>query len=492
MKRKGRFLITCVVGNITVCVVAAACARDYSFRSPAELEDLCNGGEAGGCNYLGLHYAQQARHARNLGQQDPDAERKAAQYYQKACDGDDSAGCHNLANLYWNGDGVARDEARAIELLKERCQEHGDSDCCDLLRQRESARSQSHSEPAAAASAVPGGSGVTPGGSPAERVEMVDSYQFCNAGLRAKPGYVQVVARVPLPTKTKDIAAHSLPAQFVFDYSVDGTTSASAPATAVRIQNPLAGGSTLELWRLIGKDGRSCRVTGSGVDIGGDVCCTVPTVPSDTATLVIGQVPTEARLVRVRIPGLNVVSRTYDRQGKEAPSALPSANETSQPSRAVPDVAGPSTPPGATAAGSTPLCNAYGTPANKKSAAWHSRRGGAMRTGLVGTLVDEASGNALAGLVVKISLVQEIGKPGSKLPEGYPASYEVRTDPEGRFSFCLPPGQYGLIRMDTDTPIPAPGAIMRSLGIFDSNHLPFFVVPQDQVLNVPKILVHKQ
>jgi len=46
-------------------------------------------------------------------------------------------------------------------------------------------------------------------------------------------------------------------------------------------------------------------------------------VQSDTATLVIGSVPNGMRLVRVRLPGLNFVSRTYDRQGEIASPAVP-------------------------------------------------------------------------------------------------------------------------------------------------------------------------
>jgi hypothetical protein len=118
-----------------------------------------------------------------------------------------------------------------------------------------------------------------------------------------------------------------------------------------------------------------------------------------------------------------------------------------------------------------------------------------MHTGLTGTLVDDSSGKQLAGLVVTVGQVRHLGKPDKdKSPQGYPSSYEVRTDAKGRFAFCLPPGQYGLtaeFKNGQSVPIMAPGAIMRQPGIFDSNALPFFRVPQDEVVTVPKIKVQK-
>jgi hypothetical protein len=140
-------------------------------------------------------------------------------------------------------------------------------------------------------------------------------------------------------------------------------------------------------------------------------------------------------------------------------------------------------------------CDAYGTPANKESAAWSSRNQASMRTGLAGTLVDDASGKVLAGLIVRVGLVQDIGKSDKDAqPKDFPSSYQIKTDAKGRFAFCLQPGQYGLIAEFKDgqsSPIMAPGAIMRQPGIFDSNGLPFFRVPPNKVLTVPKIQVHR-
>ena len=75
-----------------------------------------------------------------------------------------------------------------------------------------------------------------------------------------------------------------------------------------------------------------------------------------------------------------------------------------------------------------------------------------------------------------------------------PMLLHARTYAKGRFAFCLQPGQYGLMAEFKDgpsSPIMAPGANMHHPGIFDSNGLPFFRVPPNMVLTVPKILVHR-
>jgi hypothetical protein len=139
------------------------------------------------------------------------------------------------------------------------------------------------------------------------------------------------------------------------------------------------------------------------------------------------------------------------------------------------------------AAGVAIRCNAYGTAANKESAGWQSRNGASMPTGLSGTLVNAATGKPLAGL-----LIYPLTDSKTTMPKDYPSTLQVKTDDKGRFAFCLPAGQYGLMAENKDgqsIPILAPGAIQHQPGIFDSNALPFFQVPPNKVLSVPKIPV---
>ncbi|HHO42486.1 MAG TPA: sel1 repeat family protein [Epsilonproteobacteria bacterium] len=44
---------------------------------------------------------------------------KAAELYQKACDGGNAWGCNNLGFMYHNGDGIIKqDKVKALELYK--------------------------------------------------------------------------------------------------------------------------------------------------------------------------------------------------------------------------------------------------------------------------------------------------------------------------------------------------------------------------------------
>jgi len=46
---------------------------------------------------------------------------KAAELFQKACDGGEATGCHNLGFLYADGQGVKQDYQKAAELFKKAC-----------------------------------------------------------------------------------------------------------------------------------------------------------------------------------------------------------------------------------------------------------------------------------------------------------------------------------------------------------------------------------
>ena len=57
---------------------------------------------------------------------------KAAQLYQKACDGGDVKGCFNLGILYRDGYGVKQDYQKAAELLQKACDSGETMGCIGL------------------------------------------------------------------------------------------------------------------------------------------------------------------------------------------------------------------------------------------------------------------------------------------------------------------------------------------------------------------------
>ena len=89
-------------------------------------QKACDGGEMLGCRNLGYAYSIGKGVAK-----DPN---KAAQLYQKACDGGEMGGCGNLANAYEKGDGVTKDLSKAAQLYEKAC-DGGEMLGCDLLRE---------------------------------------------------------------------------------------------------------------------------------------------------------------------------------------------------------------------------------------------------------------------------------------------------------------------------------------------------------------------
>nr|MDQ3032567.1 sel1 repeat family protein [Myxococcota bacterium] len=57
---------------------------------------------------------------------------RAAELYQRACDGGDAMGCSNLGLAYAQGTGVPLDLARAMDLLRRAC-EAGRATACQNL-----------------------------------------------------------------------------------------------------------------------------------------------------------------------------------------------------------------------------------------------------------------------------------------------------------------------------------------------------------------------
>jgi hypothetical protein len=74
----------------------------------------CEGGNADACANLGVFYNA------GIGGLDPNLTQASA-FYRKACDGGSAIGCSNLGNLFWTGDGVARDRVQAESLLRKGC-----------------------------------------------------------------------------------------------------------------------------------------------------------------------------------------------------------------------------------------------------------------------------------------------------------------------------------------------------------------------------------
>lgn len=84
------------------------------YQKAAQLfQKACDGGNAGDCNNLGVLYEN------GLGvRQDY---QKATEFYQKACDGGDAVGCSILGSLYQNGQGVRQSFSTAKQYYGKAC-----------------------------------------------------------------------------------------------------------------------------------------------------------------------------------------------------------------------------------------------------------------------------------------------------------------------------------------------------------------------------------
>lgn len=87
-------------------------------------EEACEKGSPVGCSYLGRMYVDGFGVAR-----DP---AKAAGLYEKACNQGDPISCSNVAMQYSEGNGVTRDRAKSIELWRKACQK-GFTDACQKV-----------------------------------------------------------------------------------------------------------------------------------------------------------------------------------------------------------------------------------------------------------------------------------------------------------------------------------------------------------------------
>lgn len=114
--------------GLCVCVVLIGCggakkhykigvdhyqAKDYiqAFRF---FTKACEGGSAHGCGNAGVMY-----YFGNAGVKKDFI--KARSYYAKGCELNDTQSCHNLGAMYANGEGGAKDEIKALDMLEKAC-----------------------------------------------------------------------------------------------------------------------------------------------------------------------------------------------------------------------------------------------------------------------------------------------------------------------------------------------------------------------------------
>jgi len=84
------------------------------YQKAAELyQKACDGGEAFGCVFFGLSYEN--------GQGVKQDYQKAAELYKKACDREEAGGCFGLGALYQHGKGVRQNYHKAAELYQKAC-----------------------------------------------------------------------------------------------------------------------------------------------------------------------------------------------------------------------------------------------------------------------------------------------------------------------------------------------------------------------------------
>ena len=99
-------------------------ARRDPVRAAEFYQRACDGGLASGCFQFALLYA--------YGDGMPLDQARATESYRRACDGDYMSGCAALARSYYRGDGIAQDRSVAQGLFQRAC-EGGLQDACEQL-----------------------------------------------------------------------------------------------------------------------------------------------------------------------------------------------------------------------------------------------------------------------------------------------------------------------------------------------------------------------
>ena len=99
-------------------------ARQDPVRAAEFYQRACDGGIASGCFQFALLYA--------YGDGMPRDQARATESYRRACAGDYMSGCAALARSYYRGDGISQDRSVAQELFERAC-EGGHQDACEEL-----------------------------------------------------------------------------------------------------------------------------------------------------------------------------------------------------------------------------------------------------------------------------------------------------------------------------------------------------------------------
>jgi TPR repeat protein len=127
----------------TIWFIAAAISVAGCGKSPEELQHECTGGVAASCFDLGEKYA--------AGQNVAQDKNRAIQYFERACEGRDSRGCHsarqifqeacdggsaigcsNLGRIHLDGFGVPQDFSKAAEFYDKACGFNDPISCSNL------------------------------------------------------------------------------------------------------------------------------------------------------------------------------------------------------------------------------------------------------------------------------------------------------------------------------------------------------------------------
>ena len=124
-----------LIGTLGVvgCNPAEMTVEQLRVATPEELTKACQQGDAGACGYLGVSY--------DNGEGVAQDKSKAVELYQKACDGQFArntsrvkfaGGCFNLGMMYEGGKGVKQDDFKAAEFYRKSCDGRNKFGCNNL------------------------------------------------------------------------------------------------------------------------------------------------------------------------------------------------------------------------------------------------------------------------------------------------------------------------------------------------------------------------
>ena len=117
--------VVAALACVMVLLVGYIVLDKSGTESPSfDAKKACDAGDMRGCHDLGVMYADGNGVEKN--------EQKAVELYKKACDGGEMLGCFNLGTMYAKGSGTEKDLGKAAELFKKAC-DGGDMNGCRSL-----------------------------------------------------------------------------------------------------------------------------------------------------------------------------------------------------------------------------------------------------------------------------------------------------------------------------------------------------------------------